>query len=500
MYESLTAERQKYLDRAREVSSLTIPHLVPPEGSKGADLKTPWQSLGARGVNNLAAKLLLAILPPNSPFFKFTANELISEELAAGAAEKTEIERSLVRMERAVMSDIESSNDRLVVFEAFKQLLVAGNVAMFLPISGPARAFRLDQYVVRRDPGGEILQGIIKELVSPKVLPEDIKAEAVAKFEKGTDTTDDEVPVYTVVERVNAQWLKVHQECGDIVIPQSRSMVRVENSPYLFLGWHRACGEDYARSHGEELLGDLIALDELCKAIVQGAGAASRVIWLRNPSAATAAEDFAEAESGDIIDGVDGDIKATQLDKYADFRFALETKRDIEQRLAQAYLITSAVVRNAERVTAEEIRQLATELEDALGGAYSALSLEFQLPYVNRKVFAMQKRGRLPQFPKDAVSPTIVTGLQALGRSHAVNRIAQWAQINKAILGEQKFAESVNADELLKRTGIGLGIDDDGLIKTAQQRAQEAQAAQRAQLMQSAAPEMVRAATQQQQQ
>ena len=66
-YESI---RLTYLTRARTAALLTIPTLVPPE-SNGMATKypTPYQGIGARGTNNLASKLLLALLPPICPFF-----------------------------------------------------------------------------------------------------------------------------------------------------------------------------------------------------------------------------------------------------------------------------------------------------------------------------------------------------------------------------------------------------------------------------------------------
>ena len=52
-YQSLTAEREPFLRRARDVSTLTLPTLVPPEGHSNQTLPTPYQGLGARGVNSL---------------------------------------------------------------------------------------------------------------------------------------------------------------------------------------------------------------------------------------------------------------------------------------------------------------------------------------------------------------------------------------------------------------------------------------------------------------
>ena len=36
---------------------------------------TPWQSVGAKGVTTLASKLMLALLPPQTSFFKLQIDE-----------------------------------------------------------------------------------------------------------------------------------------------------------------------------------------------------------------------------------------------------------------------------------------------------------------------------------------------------------------------------------------------------------------------------------------
>ena len=38
-------------------------------------LHTPWQSVGAKGVNVLASKLMLALFPINTSFFKLQVND-----------------------------------------------------------------------------------------------------------------------------------------------------------------------------------------------------------------------------------------------------------------------------------------------------------------------------------------------------------------------------------------------------------------------------------------
>ena len=137
--------------------------------SKGSDeLPTPFQGLGARGLNNLSSKLLLAILPPNTPFFRILLEEIQAERQAAGF--KTTVEKALSKMERKVMKEIEKRKIRVSVFEGLKQLLVAGNVLLYVTPSGQMRQWRLDRYVVTRDPAGNVLEIIIKESVDPLTL------------------------------------------------------------------------------------------------------------------------------------------------------------------------------------------------------------------------------------------------------------------------------------------------------------------------------------------
>lgn len=121
----------------------------------------------------------------------------------------------------------------------------------------------------------------------------------------------------------------------------------------------------------------------------------------------------------------------------------------------------------------------AQQLENTLGGTYSVLSTELQLPLVRRLMAQMTKSKKLPPLPKDVVSPTIVTGLDALGRGHDMNKYMQLLQAI-APMGPQALGR-VNVGDLVKRVGISLGLEMDGLIFTDEQLQQQQQAALEAQ-------------------
>jgi hypothetical protein len=163
-------------------------------------------------------------------------------------------------------------------------------------------------------------------------------------------------------------------------------------------------------------------------------------------------------------------------------RVAKETWDDIVKALAAVFLLNSALTRDAERVTAEEVRRLAEELEQSLGGVYSVLSQEFQLKIATRVDANLVSRGVLEKLPADAVQATIVTGLAALARGQDLQRLNDG--LNLVGSAEQVVpgtARKIDGDNLVERIFIGVGVDTDGLFKSEEDiQAEEQQAQQMA--------------------
>ena len=118
---------------------------------------------------NLSSKLMLALFPPQSPFFRLGIDDLVYKKLQQDPAQKETIEQGLAQIEKAIMDNIEATSDRVNVYEALKQLIVGGNALLRLTDKG-LRVYRLENYVVKRNPQGEVLKIIIKESISPTSL------------------------------------------------------------------------------------------------------------------------------------------------------------------------------------------------------------------------------------------------------------------------------------------------------------------------------------------
>ena len=99
-YNQLATDRRQFLDKAVDCSKLTLPYLIQDDTSSRPTHETlniPWQSVGSKCVVGLAAKLMLAILPPQSTFFKLQVREdKLGEDLPPEAM--SEMELSLSKM------------------------------------------------------------------------------------------------------------------------------------------------------------------------------------------------------------------------------------------------------------------------------------------------------------------------------------------------------------------------------------------------------------------
>tara|TARA_R110002074_G_scaffold362954_1_gene536094 strand:+ start:78 stop:1229 length:1152 start_codon:yes stop_codon:yes gene_type:complete len=320
---------------------------------------------------------------------------------------------------------------------------------------------------------GNLLYLITKETLDAKtVSPEARLALGLPSPEELTpESPDKPYELYTYICNKEKYW-HVHQEIGTTPIPESYGKYKIDKNPFIALRFSRVDGESYGRGLVEEYLGDLRSLEALTQAIVEGSAAAAKVLFLVRPNGTTRIKTVAEAPNGAIVQGDANDVSTLQLDKFNDFRVALETMNSIRDRLSAAFLLNSSVQRNAERVTAEEVRFMAQELESALGGVYSVLSQEFQLPLINLILQKLIKDGKMPDFPKGKVKPQVVTGLEALGRGQDLTKLAQFLEY-LAPLGPEVIAQKLNVDDYMDRLGASLGIDTGGLIKSEEQLQQE---------------------------
>ena len=478
-YDRLSSDRSQFLNTARRAAELTLPYLIREDEAytKGAkNFITPWQSVGAKGVVTLASKLMLALLPPQTSFFKLQVNDInLGQEL--GPEIRSELDLSFAKVERTVMESIAASGDRVVVHQALKHLVVAGNALIFMGKEG-LKLYPLNRYAVDRDGNGNVIEIVTKETISKKLVKKfypEYKQPSTNSTSDDSSYRDDECDIYTHVTRDNNRWIW-HQEIDGNILPKSMSKAPLDANPWLVLRFNHVDGEVYGRGRVEEFIGDLKSLEALSQAIIEGSAAAAKVVFTVSPSSTTKPATLAKAGNGAIIQGRPDDIGVVQVGKTADFQTAYQMIGSLTQRLNEAFLVLN--VRDSERTTAEEVRMTQLELEQQLGGLFSLLTVEFLVPYLNRKLNVAQKTGEIPRLPKgDIVKPTIVAGINALGRGQDRESLGQFITVIAQTMGPEAIQQYINPDEVIKRLAAASGIDVLNLVKSMDERQAEQQQA-----------------------
>ena len=481
-YDYLSSDRSQFLNEAEDAAKLTLPYLIRghEENTKGMkQLKTPWQSVGAKGVVALASKLSLSLVPPQTSFFKLQLDETqLGEKFSPEI--KSELDLSFAKIERTILEIIAASDDRVVIHQALQHLVVGGNALIFMGKDN-LKLYPLNRFVIERDGNGQVIEIVTRERINKKLiekyLPEDYEEESVVEDEPHEA---EECDVYTHVTRENNRFVW-HQEVHGNVLDESFSKAPIDATPWLPLRFNTVDGEPYGRGRVGQFIGDLKSLEALSQALVEGSAAAAKVVFAVSPSSTTKPQTLAAAGNGAIVQGRPDDIGVVQVGKTADFRTAYDLMGQLERRLNEAFLILS--VRDSERTTAQEVQMTQLELEQQLGGLFGLLTVEFLVPYLNRKLNVLQKTGEIPRIPKDIVKPTIVAGINSLGRGQDVQALGQFLQTIAQTMGPEAIQQYINPEELIKRLAAAQGIDVLNLVKSMQEIQQEQQQAQEQAMM-----------------
>ena len=479
-YAAFDSQRSAKLIRARDAAALTIPGLLPREGT-GDDNKfpVPYNSVPAEGVNALSARMVSVLYPLNNvPFFELG----VSNALQAEGEDTSGEDEVLQRVARRAMEQLGPTNLRSSLFITQQHLQVVGDVLLFMKDNYDFQVYRLDQYVVRRTPDGEWREIIVEEWVDPEYLPDEIRDFPVMKekAEGGVGPDSDLEAIYTQIRwDADDKVYRVVREFREQTFDDDTFYKVV---PYFPLRWVAVAGEDYGRSLIEDAMGDVMALDVLGKALIDGSIMNATAYWGINPGGITEMRDFNNAVNGMTIPAVEGDIFPIQAENQAQVAVTLTAITVREQRLGRRFLMNTLVQPEGERVTARQVSIIARELEQTLGGALSIQSRDTQIPIIRRTLYQMAVDEIIPpdmaEFiadPASILSLTVKAGLEVLSREAENEKLSAIAQVIGQLPPEAQ--QVFNWPNWLNKWMISFGIETTGLLKTPEQIEAERQAA-----------------------
>lgn len=464
VWSRLAGVKAPVMAKCERFAQLTIRKVCLPEGTKPDDTgqSHDWQSLGAQAVNHVTNKLMIAMFAPSRPFFRMRVGKTTQDEMEQAEVTETQVSEVLARGEREAVTKLDELAQRPKLYQVCRHLVITGNVLLVLG-KGMLRVMGLRYFCVKRTAEGQVHTLVIREQIRFNELEESIQAVLATQY-----TGDDIVSHFRMIEREpNGTYYVMSQWINDTRLgPQWDARWTEEKMPYRVLTWDLADEADYGTGLVEDYSGDFEALSTLAEAVCTGAVIGTEFRWVANPNGVTSVDDLRDSVNGDTIAGSAKDVGTISPGVAEGVKMADTVEQKYAQRISRGFLLTSAVTRDAERVTAEEIRATAMELEASFGGVYSSLAPSMQRPVAHWLLAAadFEVRG------KD-VKVVIITGLDALSRNGDLENLR---------LGLRTLGEFAQAPEGLQRrikwqdladfVGQGVGVDlkrfikDDGTI------------------------------------
>jgi len=443
-------ERETVLDNAERYAGWTLPNIFPDENlSESDEMQNDFQSVGAQAVINLSNKITMSLFPAARPFFKMDLSKKQKEDALEEMDEAT-VTSTLAAQEREAMKEFATLNGRVTLTNVVQNLMIAGNSCLYMPPDEKMSNFSLRDYTIKRDLRGNLVKLILCESKGVDALSDELAA-LVGEYGYEHDM---EVKLYTCVQRYAKDKYIVWQEIEDVGYCHKRvGNETTDTLPWIPLTWDLVRGKDYGTGLVESYSGDFHTLSSLAEAILDYTVILTDVKTLVNPAGQTDVNDIIEAPSGAYVLGVEEDLYVHTPNVSGATDFLEKQFAVVERRIGVAFLMNSSVTRDAERVTAEEIRMQALELESSLGGVYSRLAEELQLPLAKRLLVRLDK-----EF-KDIV-PIVVTGLESLSRSSQLDRIRAFFSDLVALSDvPEEVKDWIDYAPLIAEIGAGHGVD-----------------------------------------
>lgn len=478
------------IEKSERFAHWTLPQLMADfSESRGTSnalvVERDYQEIGALLVNHLASKLAGLLFPSNRPFYRISPSENLIKAAADAGVEKTELSSSLARLEMESCQNLfmNASYNQLVTL--LKHLIISGNALLYRDSTEKkCTVYGLQSFSVRRDGQGRLIDGVLREFTCVEALPVEIQDALKLKNKGRYSRPEQQVEVYTRVHRTSTStrpMFEVSQEVDTIPVGEM-STYPEHLCPWQFPTWNLIAGEHYGRGMVEDYAGGFARLSDLSESHALYAVEVMRVVHLVGAGSGTDIDDLANAETGQYVRG---DAQSVQVHESGDAGKLQQVQSiitEVFQRLARAFMY-SANTRDAERVTAYELRQQALEAENALGGVYSSLAESIQVPLAHILMYEV-KPSTLEGVITKNMKVDIMAGIPALGRASDVQNlvmaIQEAATIVPVLAQMQQVDPRVDIRKVMDMIFAGRSVDVDAIYKAKEVLDQEQAAMQQA--------------------
>ncbi|QQO90800.1 portal protein [Pseudomonas phage Bertil] len=441
-----------------------------------------YQEVGALLVNNLAPKLASMLFPSSRPFYKIDASDTLIEAATAKGMTKIELTSHFAQLEQKSCQRVFLNASYAQVIQALRHLIVTGNTLLYRnSASGKFVTYGVQSYSTRRDGQGTLLDTVLREYTHIEALDPTVQTALRMANRSRYQRAEDSPPVelYTRIQRKQGAsgtvYYEVTQEADEIPVGTTGLYPEVL-CPWVVITWNQIAGENYGRGLVEDFAGGFAKLSDGSHAAALYGIELMKVVNLVAPGLGADIDELANAESGEYVQGQPGAVSAYENGDATKLAVVRQELENVITNLSRAFMYKGNT-REAERVTAFEIKQDALEADNVLGGAYSTLAAGMQVPLAHICLTEV-KSDMLEGIVTNTVELNIVAGIPALGRATDVQNLILAAQDCIAIIPNlMQVDRRIDGGKIMDMIMAGSSVDTSLIYKSEDQLASEQKAA-----------------------
>lgn len=477
LFQKLKGARNNWEKSWEMCADYTLPYIYQTDENRMAGIEPEdlllGDSVGATSLSSLVSQVGKVTFPDNGAFFRYAVKEGDNVLSRLPDAQRSSVLRD---MEEAGMTGLYKMGLNASGSMILKHLLGLGNVVFRVPVADKdtdkIEVFDLNNVVIKRRRDGTVTDIIIKEKEEYRFLGDEAKAALDKSNVKYED--DDEVDYYTHVKMRSDGKYTVLNAVDDYQLEPTTNFVTKDDCEYKVASLNLTKGSQYGAGVVLLNLPLIHKANVYADATTDTAVAGSMVNWAVSPTASITPEEFANRQHGQPFGVKPDDIQAIVANVGQQLTISAEQYNTIKMELSRTFLMPQAIQRNAERVTAEEIRMVAQRLEEVHSGMYSEIAELIQRPLAMMSIDLIEDEDLLQY--KEFVEVEVVTALESKSRNRELDNLM-------AALGDTTIFNSLNPevlsrmkiDVILSRIFNNRNNDSSNMVKTEEELQQEKQ-------------------------
>lgn len=479
LFEKLSGQRSNWQHSWEMCAEYTLPYIYQTDEKRKAGLEPEdlllGDSIGATSLSSLVSQVGKVAFPENGAFFRYAVKKGDNE---LSALPNTQQQNVLRNLEESAMTGLYKLGLNAAGNLLLKHLLGLGTTVFRVPVSEKKsesiEVFDLNNVVIKRRKNGQITDVIIREKEEYRFLDDNAKKALLTSKRDYKDS--DTVDYYTHLKRRSDGKLEIVNAVDDFDIPSSKNFCTDVDCEYKVASLNLTKGSDYGAGVVLMYLPLIHKANVYADTNTDTAVAGSMVNWAVAPTAQITPEEFASREQGQPFGVKPDDIQAIVANVGQQLAITSEQYNMIRAELARTFLLPQAIQRDAERVTAEEIRMIAQRLEEVHSGLYSEIAELLQRPLAELGIQLIDDEELLPYV--DSIEVEVVTALEKKSRNRELDNVM-------AALGDTTIFNSLNpeivsrlkTDTILSTIFNNRNNDANAMVKSEEELQAEQQAA-----------------------